>query len=323
MDNFAPSKNRSDKLTSHSGTDLDDVVIALNPPKSIGKLLSAQSTERVQQPPQKTLNRLFVALVIGAVVCGCLFLLLSIASDVIRANLSWSPVVSFAIAFSGGSIVSILTWFVRRRHHELTFVGVDGIARFSRFEGQPPTDLVEEVLLFRDVSELRRSVTNIYVNQAYGGSNYWFAWFNSLGEQYFTIRGAFRCEALSPPKGNDYYFAVAAERAWNAFQEIRLLNELEQNGTARFRVLDSDFFQVGRGFLDCTFHNRTTRLASSDMSCLKMDDGTLHIESQSKKIYRGQRVCRIMSGRISNLFLLLQMLQRYGGFTIEEADFSV
>ncbi|TWT63120.1 hypothetical protein [Rubinisphaera italica] len=302
-------------LVTHKGEEFQEAYVLLSPPPSeIGELRSAFSTLCESTFNRTVLNRIMYALTIG-IFCSLLFLFAAgIFHDIHPDN--WQQALDDYISSMAivCLIVTLFIFLLRRRKHISTYVGTNGIAKFTCFEDQLDGCVNSHILSFKDASELRWIFNDVFVHGGYSGSSFVFRWLNSNQQEVFLINGSFHDKDYSPPLDNEYYFAAAAQTSWNHIQYERSIQELKQNGFASFRVFESDMISVGVGYLEFVFDGTSVRLPPDEVELFTLREGALHVESRTLKFYRNSRECRINTGRISNLDQLVKLAVDESGF---------
>ncbi len=206
-----PQKREAEEaLLNHGGDPLpvngDYFVEA---PAEIGPLVSAHTTLRKGQRPWSLPARLvvFALATFGGLCLGAgIDLVFDLLPDF------WSfvwPILCPAVAFL---VALYLTSFT----HTVTYVGADGVARYS-CGGTRSNVKTNEVFLFRDATHLRTSTTHHYNKGAYQYTSYAFTWTDVGGRKRYDITGQHNSRQGTPPSAHAYHYGRAAELAWTMF----------------------------------------------------------------------------------------------------------
>ncbi|OUC15974.1 MAG: hypothetical protein B0A82_04265 [Alkalinema sp. CACIAM 70d] len=188
-------------------------------------------------------------------------------------------------AWFGGGLVSVLfAWFYitafRGSKAKCSFVGELGVAYYW----QTRKGIKGEVLRFSETTGLRKNITNRYRYGVYDSTSFHYIWNNQpfLSDQPtrrrpFAIVGAARNISIN----DDYIFAQAAERAWNAIRLQRAQAELAQSGVARFSTAQSIKLEVGSGFITVIFSHRVPGRIEAHELELTTGNGTIAIRRKT------------------------------------------
>ena len=298
-------------VPTHIGRRLsDEWDVFAPPPPSIGKVLSLQTNRPWDDEPGPVWKRLPAALTIGAL-AGFLSIVVSNILNSIGAR------IPLGYALGIGVIAAGMAFVLRRRTFELTFVGEQGLARLRLPEHGDREFPQREILLFDDVAELRTTVVHHYIKGGFAGAGYAFVWLDESRRERFSICGAHYEREGHPSDESSYHFGQAADAVWSKRIIEKFEPVLAKGGTVEFRVFADSVACVGMGFVEFRFGRRVERLTPAEVSVIKIDDGALHIETNSRKWYQGGRVCRISYDHISNAKAFLTLLQKYGGFYVQ------
>ena len=116
------------------------------------------------------------------------------------------------------------------------------------------------LLLFRDAAALRVSTRHGYQNGVYMGTRYVYTWFDARSIRLFRISGAHHAFEGTPPPGDAFHFAAAAEAAWSQHVLAIAQPKLESEGHIAFQVDNHRFLCVGHGFIEFHFNGEPQRL---------------------------------------------------------------
>ncbi len=197
-------------ILGHTGNPVPpELDFFVSSPPEIGPLISAHSTLRHGQPPNRTGDRFwsafgtaFLGWIAGIMVNG----VFSVNSDF------WGVIWILGLPTAG----FIWTWTSTKVRHTCSYIGANGAARFC-------AENVRENIVFGEVlhfSSATHFVPNILHRKEYGTyaqTAYSMVWYDSNRQPIFCIEGEHRYQDNLPPIDDDYHYAVAAATAWEGF----------------------------------------------------------------------------------------------------------
>ena len=222
-------------VVTHAGLPIAaDMDFFATPPPEIGEIRSAFSTLKTDQRPLSPFAR--GAILFGPpslVVGGMMLAKIDEPAIEILICLVWLP----------------LAWYFTRFIRKCSFVGVNGIARVNCKGNRHKIDK-REMFLFQDACDLRTSQTRMYHNGVYTGTTYSFIWSDPQGRKAFKLNGFYMGEKKPPKPKDPFHFAESAETWWSVWLLNRAQEELERQGSIRFRLGGENFVAVGPGFIE-------------------------------------------------------------------------
>lgn len=300
------------EVTDHLGMALlDDVVFFASPPGEIGKVSTAHSTLRAGKQPWPAPLRFIITVVPASLVGVAVF---RFNKFVLESPTNTTPmIVALLFAAAVWGLMSWMTWF----RHTCTYTGSEGVARF-KLSGNLDRIPKKDVLVFDLAAELRAKQTQQYVNGVYAGTEYQFVWTDAAGNKLLKLAGSYRSRKGTPKPKDPYYFAQAAEGAWNAHLGRRLQSELDQNGYVQFAVNKNEHIRVGPGYLEIAMRNISERLAVEDIKTLSINEGMFHIHHKDAKWLGRKGKWSFEYGKLGNAQMFLLSLQTLLGFRFGE-----
>jgi hypothetical protein len=221
-------------------------------------VLTAQSNWQAgKRSRQIYWRKLWSAVPLGIVFGGSLsFGLIAISSFFIGLNGS-----AWGISGIIGILLSetIVKWNVIKRPPIIcSYVGDQGIAQYEWRNG----DIVGSCLEFSQVRVLKRSVVRKSLNSMYKETLYSFTWLQSQ----CRIIGSHWSPSDRPPRGDHYYFAIAAERIWTDICLQRSQAELDRSGSLQFNLPFGRVIKLEPGFLTLISNsNQSSRFSATEI----------------------------------------------------------
>jgi hypothetical protein len=264
------------EVTTHTGEPVPtDLRFFAEPPREIGTVRSAWSTLRVGQRP----NRL-PAMVIGALITGVLAaaIVIMLGGRQTSDTVNWGAVGTWAIP---SAVVGLLLGYVAAPKPTCTFVGTDGIAKFSwNGEQQAPA---AEIHLFSTATELRNSMVHNYHNGIYTGTNYEFWWTDAAGKRLFQIKGEYRGRKQGPKPGHEFYYGSAAESAWTEYLLPRAQEEWKRGNPVTFPINARDYVRLGQGYLEFGMKGKVDRCEIDEIGSFSINQGQVTLKRRGAK----------------------------------------
>jgi hypothetical protein len=202
-----------------------------------------------------------------------------------------------------GFAVGLFGFFCTRFSHTCTYVGREGVARYT-CNGDRDRLSLSEIFLFRDAVELRISQIRHYANGVYQNTAYTYTWTDVAKQKRFVINGSHRYEKVHPPgkqgayflvgflaakiegyeKGNPpntdaYHFALASELAWTLYLLNQCEAQLPLGGKITFRLKGNDAIKIAPNYLKLDVRGQVETLESRDIGDARIDQGTFVIEA--------------------------------------------
>jgi len=116
-------------------------------------------------------------------------------------------------------------------------------------------------------------VSHDYQNGAYAATNYEYVWSDAGGKPVFTICGVHESHDRTPPPGDAFHFAVAAEAAWSEHVLAAAREQLQREGSIVFSVDEHRSLRVGCRFIEFHFRGAPERIVTEDIATLTLDHG--------------------------------------------------
>jgi hypothetical protein len=228
------------EVRDHGGGQLPyDADFFVKAPREIGPVISASTTLRRGMRPWDAGPRLGLAfgVAFGGLLIGAL---IDLAANV--RNPFFLILWPFGFAALAFGIAMACTMF----SHTCTYVGRDGCARFV-CSGDRDNLSTDEVLRFRDATELRTQQTLRYVNGVYQNTTYGYNWNDVGGRPRFSVNGSHKHENGQPPTDDPYHFARSAELAWTYYLLDDAYRQIEMGSTVPFNLSSGKTIRLGRG----------------------------------------------------------------------------
>jgi hypothetical protein len=225
-------------ISQHDGSPIPHhVIFYAPPPKEIGIVLTAQSNLQADRRSRQIYwRKLWSALPIGIMSGGGLSL--GLIALVGLNGLAWgmSGIIGILLC------ETIVKWSIIKRPPIIcSYVGDQGVAYYEWKSGNISGSCLE----FSQVRAIKRSVVRKFLNSMYQKTLYSFAW----GQSRFRISGSHWSPSDRPPRGDHYYFAIAAERIWTDICLQRSQAELDRSGILRFDITSGEVIKLEPGFL--------------------------------------------------------------------------
>jgi hypothetical protein len=266
-----PAPRGTDRLTNHGGGPLAaDSDFFADAPEEIGPIFSAHTTLRANATPWSAGARLIATGLAGFAGLAAGSLIVLVARP--RAEL-WHIVWPTA----GCALAALLARIVTRFSHVCTYVGRDGVARFS-CAGTRERIVGSEPFLFRDAAELRTSQTVRYNHGSYQGTDYTFTWADSGGRTRYAIVGTYRNAKGFPPTTDAFHYGRAAETAWTTHLLGRMDKTLQEKGYVDFALVKGRRLRLRPGFLTMEVGGEPVEWAASEIGAIAVDRQTVKIK---------------------------------------------
>jgi hypothetical protein len=220
-----------------------------------------------------------------------------------------------------GLLGSWAAWRKLRVRPECSYVGQRGVCRYTLLGSRD--EVTSEVLLFESAEALRSSSTVVIVNGAYKQTNFRSEWRNAGGETLFLLQGGFRDpnreqkhKAGLRPKVRLNEFAAAAEDAWYAAIQERVVRQLQSDGAVAFAIGKSDRAVVGKDFVEIASKGGSQRWEAADVAVAQAKQGTVEIRRRDARktgllgLGKEEGVYTCEWGTIDNARVFLAMVER-------------
>ncbi len=282
------------------------------PPSEIGKIITAHSTLTRQAEPYSLAMRLILILVLPLVLATVAYLLMPQKRN---DNLP-----ALAMGFVVGTVSLLIAWWITSFKHQLTFVGVDGIAEITLKSSREATPKTQS-LVFRDAWDCVRVKHGITPMGFYTNTQYYFHWSNEQKQNIYVLSGSYRSEAGTPKAPDPYWYGLSGELAWSQHFFERSVNELEKTGSIEFRASTGILFgkelvvRIGSGFIEFDSKGDVTRLTPNDIKNLSLANGHFSIHTHNTRWFSSQGKFEFDYSTLSNARVFLLALERLVGYT--------
>ena len=307
----------SSTLTDHQGGSLapeSDFFVA--PPQEIGEVKSAHTSLKKGVKAKTVPVRIAIAAVAGVVgfvaamgldrVTGILL---------VPAGMTGTPDALWAAVF--GLLPAYIAWRKTAFKHFCQFVGAEGCAQL-RCEGEREHIVENSVFRFKDASAVSTSMVRHTRNGMYSYTGFYFYWYPpDGGKAIYQIAGTHGADSKTPPAGNPYNFARAAEAAWYGYLTPKIDAELAHNGFIKFYMGNHRWTRIGRGFIEFVDKQGTvSRCEAADIGSAKLAAGYFTICRQGAKssrfdLFNTEGVFRFDYGTVHNARLLLVAFEKF------------
>jgi hypothetical protein len=266
----APQK-RDEKLANHGGGPLpNDSDFFADPPEQIGPVLSAHTTLTARKQPWSPGGRLVLAGIVGlaGLLLGAVIVVLATPRGDFWQIL-WPTV---------GSLLGVaIAYGVTRFSHVCTYVGRDGVAKFT-CSGSRDRVKNAGTFLFRDALELRTGQTVRFVNGVYQGTDYSFTWTDVGGRPRHTIGGTYRNQKGPPVTSDLYHYGRAAETAWTVYLLTQVQRQVELAGSVAFNLKNGHTLRLAPGKLILQMGGEPVEWSAEEIGGVQVDKGVVKIK---------------------------------------------
>jgi hypothetical protein len=187
------------------------------------------------------------------------------------------------------------------------------MARFQ-LRGSRDSQPKADVLLFKDVAELRASQTRQFINGVYAGTAYDYRWTDGAGGRLLKLTGTHRGKNGPPKPFDPFHYASAGEVAWSIHYLARAQEQLEREGSIAFRVDNKRVVRVGPGFIEFHFGGEPVRVTREEIGGVTLGQGTFAFKHKDAKWYSRAGKFNFQYGSMANgkvFFLALDKLMGY------------
>lgn len=266
---------------NHFGSKIpEDWDFFVDPPNQILPLISASTTLRKHLTHATIPKRIIYGLIFSliGVVLGLGFNSIVPTSFYTSEQQHLIPVITLAII---GFIIAII---ISRFIHVCTYVGENGLASYLLTNNRNSI-FKESIFQFENCVQLFSRYTSHYMNFVYQSSSYLFEWKDSENRIIFKIGGNYYGKNKGQPKdeSDNYYFGIAAEKAWKDFITPHLLKEIDDKGSTTFTIDKSKnhgrvSFTFTKDDLSIEISRNKMNYCYDDILNIFLDQGILKIE---------------------------------------------
>ncbi len=306
-----PAPEQAEPVTDHGGGRLPrDADFFAGPPAEIGRVLSAHTTLAGGRRPWTAGGRLVAAGLFGLAGLAVGAVIVLVATP---RNEFWQ----FLWPTLGSVLGAALTAARTRFAHTCTYVGRDGVARFT-CSGSRDRVTGSEVFRFRDATELRTSQTLRYVNGSYQGTNYTFTWTDVGGRPRYSIAGTHHTEKGTPPSGDAFHYARAAEMAWTVYLLGQAPRQLELNGSVPFNLKGGQSVRLAQGVLTLQLGGDPVEWPADDIDAILVEKGVVKIKRKdaAEGWFSSTGVTKFPFDSLANAQLFFHLVDRLLGVRI-------
>jgi hypothetical protein len=294
----------------------------VRPPREIGEVRSAHTSLKKGVSAKPTPTRIAFTAVWGA--AGFLLALgiqrLSYLF-LIPAGMTHTPVWIWEALFA--CLPAYIGWRKTAFGHFCEFVGAEGCAQI-KCEGARDHILQNSIFCFKNAESVSTSLVRHIKNGRYQYTNFYFYWYPPDNEKaIYQIDGSHSADAKTPPAGNPYNFARAAESAWYDFVIPKIDEELARNGFIKFNMGRNRWTRVGRGFIEIVDKSgKVSRCDADDIGSAKLEGGYLTICAKGAKasrfdLFSKEGVFRYDYAAMHNARLFLVAFEKFLNIKVE------
>jgi hypothetical protein len=303
--------NRDEKLANHGGGPLPgDSDFFADPPEAIGPVLSAHTTLTARKQPWRSGGRLILAGIVGlaGLLVGAVIVVLATPRGDFWQIL-WPTV---------GSLLGVgIAYGVTRFSHVCTYVGRDGVAKFTCSGSR---DRVKDAgtFLFRDALELRTGQTVRYVNGVYQGTDYSFTWTDVGGRPRHVIGGTFRNQKGPPVTTDLYHYGRAAEMAWTAYLLTQVKRQMALAGSVAFNLKNGHTLRVAPGKLILQMGGEPVEWNAEEIGGVLLDKGVVKVKRADAQEgwFSATGVVKFPFDSLANARLFFHLVDKFLGVRI-------
>jgi hypothetical protein len=306
---------REGPFSNHGGGPIPpDADFFADSPPEIGPLASAHTTLRHGQEPWSPGGRLAVLALSAAVGLAVSAAAVQLTGAG-RSSLGPALLVCGATVFLAVLIAAVATRF----RHTCSYVGREGVASFA-CAGRRGRVVGRKVFCFRDAAELRTAQTEQYVNGAYAGTNWRFAWSDVGGRPRFVLRGTHRDKG-EPPPADPYHFARAAEMAWTYYLLGQAGRQVELAGAVLFTLSGRKWIRLGPGVLSADFGQGPVEWPAAEIAGASVQQGVVRIIRRDAREgwLSSTGVLKFNFAELANAQLFFHLLVNLVGVPVNEA----
>lgn len=160
-----------------------------------------------------------------------------------------------------------------------SYVGDQGVAFVPYFPD--PRKRAPKILLFQWALELRTSQTHHFGNGVYQNTAYTFIWLDHSGRTVYSLSDTHRSPQGTPPPGDKFHFARAAEDAWTSFVLAHAITAIDDNGAVRFNLKFGDHINLGPGYVELHIGRKAARCSTREIARLRIDQGVVTLRREN------------------------------------------
>ena len=303
----APSAEAIAGVPDHSGLPQDAKhELFGDPPKTIGRLLSADSTLKPGKVGLTAGARFALAVAVALIAICILYFWVE--------HVGRSAQVSVVIF---GGMVSLLAVFIAWTSPKLwaraSYVGAEGLYDVI-VSGTRSSPQIHRTLRFADAAELHVSQTRKLKNGQYHGTHYSFFWNDAAGKLLYDYKGEHHGNDKLPKPGDPFHFALAAEIAWTNFYLAQVERQLQQEGAVSFRVDGKRFLRIGPGFIEFHFGEEPHRVTPADIAKVTLGGGEFSFKHKDAKWFSKEGKYKFSYAGMANAKVFLLACDKFLGY---------
>jgi hypothetical protein len=271
-------------VTDHIGGKLPpESDFFVKPPREIGEIKSAFTSLKRGASAKPTPTRVAIAAVWGA---AGFIIALGIQRFMylfmIPASMTNTPVWVWEALFA--CLPAYIGWRKSAFKHFCHFVGTDGCAQLTCF-GQRENITENSIFCFKNAAAISTSTIRHIKNGMYQYTNFYFRWFPQDSEkEVYQISGSHSSDTKTPPVGNAYNFARAAEGAWYEYLIPKADADLAREGYLKFHMGHNRHARLGWGYIEIVEKDGTVnRCEAGDIGSAKLVAGNFTLTRKDAK----------------------------------------
>jgi hypothetical protein len=279
-------------------------------PPDIGPVVTAYTTLRQGVEPWTPGSRLGLTACVSVAAAAVAFFIVNLIEPDSEFWYFFWPLLAAAV---GAAIALASTRF----KHTCTYVGRDGVARFT-CTGNRVNISEAEVFRFRDASELRTSQTRHYHNGAYTGTSYTHTWSDVGGRKRYAITGRHKSEKGNPPSTDPFQFARAAEVQWTIYLLDETYRTIELNGTVLFNLTGGQWVRLGKGYMILSTGGDGAQWNADEIAMVNVAQGVVRIKRADAQEgwFSSQGVFKFSFDSLANAQLFLHLCEKLVGVAV-------
>ena len=275
---WEPPQDAEPRVTTHAGEALSPSFLYLAaPPMEIGSVRSAFSSIHIEKGIETQVMRR-IGGIIGGIVLGA-GIVWVIGAKIGLWFFSDVPMTPLII---GGLIGSVVGFFSSKPKYYTSYVGENGLASFQYGNRRSPIAKAE-VFPFERGAVLHTEQTRRYTNGVYNGTTYKYTWKDAANKTIHTISGQHNSKEGTPPATDPYYFALAAEQAWNYYRFPQYLEKLRQGQSVVFPVQGKGAVLISPQGLQLQFGGKNEVISMEEIGNLSINKGQVTITRTGAK----------------------------------------
>ena len=212
------------------------------------------------------------------------------------------------------SVAVVLVWIYTRFAHQVTYVGIRGLARYT-CRGRRDRLVEQAILLFEEADAVHTSLTHRYTKNGYQGSDYNYQWSGPGGGKLFRINGTYHSEKEPPPPQDSFHFGESADVAWSLHLLDQYQERLNRDGV-EFYLEDRDSIRVSPGRLRFRLKGQQSECPIEDLDETILKGGVLKLKRHDAHVgwFSSTGVYEVSLAELGNSRLFLYLLRTVVAF---------